>query len=293
MSPQQLQKWFKYLCLEVWLLIAIGGSVRAMNAGLACPDWPLCFGDYIPDYHPQVYFEFIHRVLAGTVGLITLFLAVQVSRVKTLPTKIKIFSWLAVLLVAFQVVLGGLTVLLQLHDKVVAAHLALAVMFFSVLLWVEWWLREPAKAAEPKPAVGGWFWAIVTVSAVVFGQILLGGLVASNYAGLVCTDFPKCHGQWVPTLQGPIGLQVIHRFWAYTTFVAIVVYFAVTKARQIKVLWSQAQWLLALCLLQICIGIANVKFFTPPLITVLHLATAVTIWWVCLRTIYLTRRYSS
>src|SRR5690606_26341837 len=58
-------------------------------------------------------------------------------------------------------------------------------------------------------------WVSVALSAVVFTQIILGGLVASHYASLVCTDFPTCHGQWFPTFRGIIGLHVIHRTFAY------------------------------------------------------------------------------
>ena len=64
-------KWYAALCTEIFILIALGGGVRAMDAGLACPDWPLCFGDYIPDYHPQDFLEFIHRALAGLVGIVS------------------------------------------------------------------------------------------------------------------------------------------------------------------------------------------------------------------------------
>ena len=62
------------LCAAIICLIALGAATRAMNAGLACPDWPLCFGDIIPDFHPQVYFEFIHRVLACLIALATFYL---------------------------------------------------------------------------------------------------------------------------------------------------------------------------------------------------------------------------
>ena len=59
-----------FLLLNGGLLavIALGVLTRAMDAGLACPDWPLCFGDVIPDYHPQVYLEFIHRNLGRIYG---------------------------------------------------------------------------------------------------------------------------------------------------------------------------------------------------------------------------------
>ena len=56
-----------FLTLDLMLL---GAGVRTMDAGLACPDWPLCFGKVIPDYHFGVYLEFLHRAIAGLVSLI-------------------------------------------------------------------------------------------------------------------------------------------------------------------------------------------------------------------------------
>ena len=80
---------FKWLVVATFALIALGGSVRVMNAGLACPDWPLCFGDVIPDYHPQVYFEFIHRVLAGLVSIVFAGLMYLLLFRSTAPSRLK------------------------------------------------------------------------------------------------------------------------------------------------------------------------------------------------------------
>src|SRR5262249_890506 len=47
---------YRLLLVLTTCLMALGGATRAMDAGLACPDWPLCFGHFVPDFHPQVYF---------------------------------------------------------------------------------------------------------------------------------------------------------------------------------------------------------------------------------------------
>ena len=55
-------------------LIVLGALVRANDAGLACPDWPLCFGEVIPRMNLEVAFEWTHRLVAGSlaVGFVTL-----------------------------------------------------------------------------------------------------------------------------------------------------------------------------------------------------------------------------
>jgi cytochrome c oxidase assembly protein subunit 15 len=254
-------------------LIALGGSVRIMKAGLACPDWPLCFGDVIPDYHPQVYFEFIHRVVAGSVTIATLFLFWVLVKSEA-PKAVKRLAFAAIGLLFTQVVFGGLTVLLQLQSNVVAAHLGMGTGFFALLLWIYLSVKQTAgKIISEQPA---WLmkWALLVVLAV-YGQIILGGLVASHFASLVCPDFPTCYGEWFPTFHGIIGLHMIHRLGAYSIFaLTLANWFLFSKKSFSPILGKFSLVLFALVCCQIAIGIANVIFRTPPLIAVAHLATA-------------------
>jgi cytochrome c oxidase assembly protein subunit 15 len=275
-------KAYKILILTTLFLIALGGSVRALNAGLACPDWPLCFGDVIPDFHVQVYFEFIHRVIAGFITIALVVLNYKIIRHPNISKSIKmvaIFSWV---LVSIQIVLGGLTVLWQLHEKVVAAHLGLGTAFFACLIWIYTTLN-PKLQSEPNQ------WAryrlpSLFVLCAIFTQIILGGLVASHYAANVCPEFPLCHGEFIPTLSGTIGLHVIHRLGAYTLFVIVMAFAAyvlktTTDERARKYTYALAAGLL----MQIFIGIANVIYSAPPLITVMHLAVGAILLGVAIR----------
>jgi cytochrome c oxidase assembly protein subunit 15 len=273
------------LVVEVFILIAVGGSVRIMNAGLACPDWPLCFGDYIPDYHPQVYFEFIHRVMAGLVALTTFGLALALW-FSAAPRSLKALMSGAVILLAAQIVFGGLTVLWQLQAGVVATHLGMGTAFFGLLLWMFLILRSPSGGAAPSDrGLVAWASALMIF---IYGQILLGGVVASNYAGLACADFPTCQGLWFPPLTGPVGLQMIHRFGAYFVFTAVWVSWAVLR-RQRRVsrrVVGIASWMAFVVCLQLGLGVANVVFRTPALIGVAHLATAVFLLSLAIRQLF-------
>ncbi|HMN69621.1 MAG TPA: COX15/CtaA family protein [Bdellovibrionales bacterium] len=285
--PTWYVRVFKYLVIATFGLIALGGSVRVMNAGLACPDWPLCFGDVIPDYHPQGYFEFLHPALAGLVSLATAALFYLLLFKSFAPSRLKVVACMTVVLLLTQIVFGGLTVLLQLHSKVVAAHLGMGTGFFGLLLWMYLSMREHAREWTP-PSLPGWIRPFsIAVLAGVYGQIILGGLVASHFASLVCTDFPTCHGQWIPTLSGIIGLHVIHRLGAYALFALLVANMVILrKSTSDKRLHKYATWLFLAVCAQIGVGIANVLLHTPPLIAVVHLAVGTTVLALAIRQLH-------
>ncbi len=287
MSERFLKGLITFLCFFVLFLIALGGSVRAMDAGLACPDWPLCFGQFVPDFHPQVYFEFIHRVVAGLVAILTAILAFGIFKRKEYPRKARVLVSLMGLVLIVQIVMGGLTVLKLLYFPVVTAHLFLGVLFFVLLLTLHFHITRAFPKRDPLTPKFVHFVSFGSVM-VVFGQIILGGLVSSNYAGLACEDFPLCNGKWIPPLEGNVAIQVIHRFGAYFTFAFLYgMYFVVRsqygKSWMKKPMLTSSRLALAFVMLQVIVGMLNVIFKIPPVITVIHLAVAAMILFSCLR----------
>jgi cytochrome c oxidase assembly protein subunit 15 len=246
-------------------LIALGALVRAHEAGLACPDWPLCFGEFVPAMNLRVGFEYSHRVLAGSVSLAFAALAVAAWRRGAGPPTRRCIAVGAGLL-GLQILLGALTVWHLLASWTVTSHLVTGNAFALTLLLTACSLREAPVRAPATPAARRW---LPLVACVLFLQLVLGGLVSSRYAGLSCPEWPTCNGGlWFPTWRGPVGLHLMHRSNGYL----------------LLALLGAAAWILrgdprvgrairlaaALGLTQVAVGVANVRLGIPVEITALH-----------------------
>ena len=141
-----------HLVVAVIALVVIGGATRVMEAGLACPDWPLCFGTLLPgrQMNIQVFLEWFHRLDAFVVGVALLVMAVAATVLRhRVPRWFPWVSVLLVLMVALQGGLGALTVLQLLPSQVVTAHLALALTLVALLSAVTQRLLDPAVGSPP------------------------------------------------------------------------------------------------------------------------------------------------
>lgn len=203
-----------------FLLLVIGGLVHATGSSLACPDWPLCEGQFFPAMQGGVLYEHGHRLAALAVALLTAALAVLVwrRRREALP---RALAFLAVVLVLVQAGLGALTVLYQLPLLVSAGHLAVSMAFFALLLVLAFRLR-PA-AAGPVALPGGAARGLAGLALLaVYAQIVLGAFVRHTAAGLACgPDLFLCGGAvWPP--GGPGRLQMAHRILGAAVALAVL-----------------------------------------------------------------------
>ncbi len=255
-----------------YLLIVLGGVVRATGAGLACPDWPLCHGRVLPPFEPLVLIEWSHRLVASIVGLVTLALATIAWRSLRGRPEITRPATLALLLVAVQIGLGGLTVRRELSAWLVVAHLGTAMAFFATLivLAVTTMTGPLQRPRDPFRS-----FALVTVLAT-FGLVLIGGYVSASGAGLACPDWPLCYGQVLPSLSGPVGAHLFHRLAAVLAGALILTTAAAAYRTQSRRPQLQAASAIAvgLLILQIILGALNIEYALADAVTTAHLATA-------------------
>jgi cytochrome c oxidase assembly protein subunit 15 len=247
-------------------LIVLGALVRAHEAGLACPDWPLCFGELVPAFDLRVGFEYSHRVLAGSVSLAFAALAIAAWRRGASREARACIAVGAVLLVV-QVLLGALTVWHLLAAWTVTSHLVTGNAFALTLVLTACALRDEGSVRAPATtAARRW---LPAVAAVLLAQLVLGGLVSSRYAGMACPEWPTCNGGlWFPSWRGAVGLHLLHRSNGYL-LVALVCVAAWTLRGDPRV-GRAARLLAALVLAQVAVGVANVRLGIPVEITALH-----------------------
>jgi heme A synthase len=199
-----------------FFLLLVGGIVHGTGSSLACPDWPTCFDTFFPEMKGNVFYEHGHRQVATFVGCLTIALAALLLRERrSVPS----FAWLgpvAVVMVILQGALGGITVLYKLPTMVSVAHLSVAMIFFSLLIYIAFrtrFLRGEPTRSEVSPGLHRLV-GIATVA--VFMQVVLGALVRHTGGGMACADeIPLCQGQlWPAAAHATVKLQMLHRLFA-------------------------------------------------------------------------------
>jgi heme A synthase len=210
-------------------LIVLGAWVRATGSGLSCPDWPMCYGHWLPlpatippdagyAYY-QVLSEWLHRLVAGVLlGPLVLLIAALSWLARGANPRLPAYGLTLVLLLLVQAGLGGLTVLDQNSPWTVALHLSTALLLFSLL----WLIFERARPVGP--ACGG---AIDPLAGLVWllalGTMASAAMVTKSGAALACSTWPLCDGALVPDLGNPlVRLNFVHRLLALATGVAML-----------------------------------------------------------------------
>ena len=275
-SFQRLALW---PTATTYFLILVGGLVRASGAGLGCPDWPRCFGGWIPpasaaDLPPQfdpalfnptlMWTEYVNRLLGVTVGFLILATTISAWRHHRREPRILWTTIAAFLLVGFEGWLGGRVVAHGLAAWIVTAHLMVALVIVQLLLYATVEATRKAEGRKLKAEGGATLILIaLTLIQVAFGTQVRSGVDAALDAG-VPRDFAL----------GTVGrLDFLHRDLALVVLVAatLLTLWLLSK-RSPLVRWSFV--VLALAILQIALGAVMAYGSVLPAAQVGHLTLA-------------------
>lgn len=272
------------------VVITLGALTRLLDAGLGCPDWPVCYGHPFPISNEaaqaftqwqfdsgKAWMEMVHRYAASILGL-----SILVQAFLIWPRSLGAVRWLSVFLclwVVLQGLFGMWTVTLRLWPPVVSAHLLGGAITIGAqfLIW-----RVMTSNREPNWSS---LWSVFVL--VVFLQMALGAWTSSQYAGLACPDFPTCQGRWwveinseilhAPMVEGDeylggigsnqqrMAIQWTHRLGA----LAVLLLFAFLAIKH-KAQKRALMFCTVMLSTQIILGILNAIWLLPLSLALLH-----------------------
>jgi heme a synthase len=231
-----LHRFAILLAVSTLFLIIAGASVTSNQAGLSVPDWPLSYGQVMPEMEGGVFYEHGHRMIASAVGFLTIVMAVWLWRVDDRKW-LKNLGLLGVAAVILQGVLGGMTVLFMLPKSVSISHACLAQLFFAATVGIAiftspGWRRGPEFVDD-----SGWpslRSLAVTASVLTLLQVALGAGFRHRAFGIM------------PHILVALVLTVVLIMIATFVIVQFPKHRALTKAA-----WA----LMGVTVVQICLGV--------------------------------------
>jgi heme a synthase len=286
--------------IVVYLLILIGGIVRSTGSGMGCPDWPRCFGSWVPptdvnqlpaNYQEifgaklkgevefnalKTWIEYLNRLFGAFTGL--LIFATLLAAVPYLKRDKNIFylSFLAFLLVGFQGWLGSKVVSYELAPVMVTLHMLVAIIIVFVLLYVlmrSYYLSAGEVSKADVSLIKKWLYGAMALTLV---QIVMGTQVREMMDEVMKAMGPDARSQWVDKLGEPF---YIHRTFSWAVLLVHIglIYSVFKKVPKSSIVYQMTVWLGFGVITEIIIGIVLSYMSVPAFAQPIHLTLAIMI----------------
>jgi protoheme IX farnesyltransferase len=204
-----------------YFLVLVGGLVRITGSGEGCPDWPTCHGSLIPSFDEHTLIEYSHRLTASIVSFLVIALALAIliwarRRRSIIPMLI------AGGLLVIQIVLGAITVLYELPQPIITAHLGTALALFGTLIVTAVLLRQNGPVTGSFKSAQRFARLALVTAILTYLLLLTGSNVRGNSADLVCPGWPLCGRSDIPSsVASLVFINLFHR--GFATLVGLVI----------------------------------------------------------------------
>lgn len=279
-----LQRLCLITCGVIFLLIVIGGTVRATDSGLGCEDhWPKCDGKWIPNTDKATLIEYSHRLTASVVGFLAL--GIVITAWRNYRRSPRIFNPAIVVgaLVVFQAGLGAVVVVQELPPEIVTVHLATALSIISVLLLLTvttFAIDRPLPSIDVTPAFKKLAAAIIGVTFVL---MLIGAYLAGSDYGLACNGWPLCNGEVIPTTStASVLVHYVHRVIALLLGISMLtlLWMAWQQRARAPLAFNLTVAAFAVFILQALVGASNIWTKLADGASIAHLTVGTLLWMI-------------
>ncbi len=290
MGPARYQTIVGVAIGALALIVVTGAAVRLTEAGLGCENWPACTDErFVPELELHPWIEFGNRLLSGLVAVSVAVAALAAHRRRPRRTDLIRWAWGLVAGVVTQVVLGGVTVRLDLHPAVVGLHflLSMVLLWNAVVLWVLAGTGSPprrggqARPVEVADRVGP---VPIPGSAPAHARVVVGLATAVLVAGTLVTGTGPNSGDSRAERLGfdLVAITRVHSVIVWC-FVAAVVVLALRLRSSTSTDGGRRAFAIARALLAVAItqgGVGYWQFATgvPPALVALHIVGAIAVW---------------
>jgi heme a synthase len=288
-----------FTIVAVYLLILAGGIVRSTGSGMGCPDWPKCFGRWIPptnisqlpaDYKikykvhgfkaefnvTKTWIEYINRLLGAIIGILVFLVVVYSIPFLKKDKAIFYLSLLTFILVGFEAWLGKVVVATNLSPLMITLHMSGSLVIVALLIYVI--SRSQTKHInfniEHKETVKIFLWFLL---ALTFAQIIGGTQVREQIDEISSTMDYQQRETWVGQLK---SIFVFHRIFSFIVIAANSYFlFKVSRGSETgNIFVKSAKYSLGLLFFEFFLGVALAAFDFPAFIQPLHLLCATLIF---------------
>ncbi len=267
--------------ISVFVLMIIGTLVVGLDAGMACPDWPLCNGQLIPPLDGLVLIEYTHRVMSMVVGFLVIVNAIVQWCKWRGHRGLQWLSLLTVPLLGGVALLGGLNVLKQLPSGFTAIDLTLSMLLISILVILTAASRRIQRVTKDennqqktsKQMQNHLYSSSLGTTIAIFVQIVLGGFIRHSDAGT--TYFGENPVWGTPLVNSQTVAEWLIGIHMFITFlITISVMWLVFMAIQKKWQKGMAITLLILLLLEALVGLISLSTELAFAVVTVHLGIA-------------------